>query len=141
MIYSLQWEYRNIARNCNIQNKEENITGFLRSKYVPSRSSSRASDDDERYETADSGWSSDGVSKLAENICLAFISFNSPGSLEKILQITELFQEMPAASKASKHSEPISNDQLTQIPDHPVNQQESAEADQRNETLFLFFTL
>ncbi|MCP9265150.1 Ubiquitin carboxyl-terminal hydrolase 20 [Dirofilaria immitis] len=55
------WEYRYITRSCNIRMKEENIFGFIRSRYIPSRSSSHASDDDEQYETADSGWSSDGV--------------------------------------------------------------------------------
>ncbi|EJW86648.1 ubiquitin carboxyl-terminal hydrolase [Wuchereria bancrofti] len=55
------WEYRNMTRSCNIQTEEESISGFIRSGYVPSRSSSSVSDDDdERYETADSGWSSDG---------------------------------------------------------------------------------
>uniref|UniRef100_A0A1I7VQC1 Ubiquitin carboxyl-terminal hydrolase n=1 Tax=Loa loa TaxID=7209 RepID=A0A1I7VQC1_LOALO len=54
------WEYRNITHTCNTQTEEESISGFIRSRYVPSRSSSSASDDDERYETADSGWSSDG---------------------------------------------------------------------------------
>ncbi|CAG9534301.1 unnamed protein product [Cercopithifilaria johnstoni] len=94
------WEYRNITHSCNIQTKNEIISGFIRNKYVPSHSSSRESDDDERYETADSGWSSDG--------------------------------EMPTASKANKHLEPICSHQLTQIPVHSDNQQESAEADQRS---------
>uniref|UniRef100_A0A8R1XXR7 ubiquitinyl hydrolase 1 n=1 Tax=Onchocerca volvulus TaxID=6282 RepID=A0A8R1XXR7_ONCVO len=94
------WEYRHSTRSCNIRTKEESIFGFIRSRYVPSRSSSCSSDDDEQYETADSGWSSDG--------------------------------EMSATSKANKHLESISNDQLPQIPNHSVNQQESGETDQRS---------
>ncbi|KAM3727690.1 Ubiquitin carboxyl-terminal hydrolase [Dirofilaria immitis] len=94
------WEYRYITRSCNIRMKEENIFGFIRSRYIPSRSSSHASDDDEQYETADSGWSSDG--------------------------------EMSAASKANKHSESIKSDQLTQISNHSVNEQQSAETDERS---------
>ncbi|VDO34512.1 unnamed protein product [Onchocerca flexuosa] len=93
------WEYRHSTRSCNIRTKEESIFGFIPRRYVPSRSSSCSSDDDEQYETADSGWSSDG--------------------------------EMSATSKTNKHSESISNDQLPQIPNHTVNQQESAETDQR----------
>uniref|UniRef100_A0A915PKR3 Ubiquitin carboxyl-terminal hydrolase n=1 Tax=Setaria digitata TaxID=48799 RepID=A0A915PKR3_9BILA len=54
------WEYRNITRRCNMQ-REKGISSFTRVRHIPSRSSSHTSDDDdERYETADSGWSSDG---------------------------------------------------------------------------------
>ncbi|KAL3990966.1 Ubiquitin carboxyl-terminal hydrolase family protein [Acanthocheilonema viteae] len=91
------WEYRN---SCNIQTRKESISSFIRTRYVPSRSSSYESDDDERYETADSGWSSDG--------------------------------EVLAVSKTNKHPESINIDQITKIPYHPVDQQESAGTDQRN---------
>lgn len=38
--------------------------GSLRGRSISSCSSSRTSDDEDRYETADSGWSSDGVSRI-----------------------------------------------------------------------------
>lgn len=113
--------------------EKENISGFIRNRLIPSRSSSRESDDDERYETADSGWSSDAVSEFNEKISLQYLYF----LFNNLFQITGLFQEVPTASKTNKHSEAIGSDQLSQISDHPANHQESAEMDQRNHSNLL----
>lgn len=81
------------------------------------------------------------MSKFGEEniLCSIYIFFCFKIISTKIFRSIELLQEVPA-SKTSKHSEPIKNDQLIHVPDHPDNQQESAETDQRNQCHFLHYS-
>ncbi|VDM97449.1 unnamed protein product [Thelazia callipaeda] len=92
------WEYRNVV--CDIKIEASNYYA-ARSRYPPSRCSSRTSGgDDTRYETADSGWSSDGeIAPTSEEVQSEVIADSQPLEISDNSSDNQLSVEINQESK------------------------------------------